>query len=126
MTKLDFQFMSYPFMTYRSCFIQQNFEKQCFITSEQCFIGWVPIKKTKCGLWRILAGVAITATGCLCYLIPTVGWIAGGIITSAGISGLMEAVTNPDGDNWDFLKSVGIGGLIGALSLGLGHLEIGG
>ena len=72
-----------------------------------------------------MAGGAITAPGCLCYLIPTVGWIAGGIITSAGISGLMEAVTNPDGDNWDFLKSVGIGGLIGALSLGLAHLEIG-
>lgn len=68
-------------------FMSPIFMESHLLKHADLFISYVETPKSNLG--KIIAGVGITATGLLCYAIPGIGWAVGGIITSAGISGLL-------------------------------------
>ena len=57
-------------------------------------LGYYEIKTNSSSIWKIITAVGITVAGALCFLIPKVGWIIGGTIVGAGITGLMAAAKN--------------------------------
>ena len=57
---------------------------------------------------KVITSVFITVGGLLCYLIPGVGVVVGSTLTSAGLSGLIKAVSDPDCSWTDFAKETGI------------------
>mgnify|MGYP001047180497 FL=1 len=82
-------------------------------------LGYYEIKTNSSSIWKIITAVGITVAGALCFLIPKVGWIIGGTIVGAGITGLMAAAKNSNITWGDFAKEVGIGAAIGAATGGI-------
>lgn len=66
----------------------------------------------------MITAVGITVGGLASYLIPGAGWVIGGALTSAGVSGIIAAAKDPDISWADFGTEVGIGAAVGAVTGG--------